>query len=172
MHYFSDGSAGQYKNCKNFMSFCLHNSDFGVKCEWKVFATSDSIGGTVKRLVMRASLKRPISNQILIADKIFGFCIEEIKGIDFVLLKNQDTGNTRVNAEERCKRVDTVPGTRSFHQSIPISDSVIGAKYISDDQYYAVQFDFNIVHLLGPGIPFLLLSLFYVFMIDNIGLEL
>ena len=95
MHYFSDGSAGQYKKCKNFLNFCLHNSDFGVKCEWKVFATSDGIGGTVKRLVMRASLKRPISKQILIADKIFGFCIEEIKGIDFILLKNQDTGNTR-----------------------------------------------------------------------------
>ena len=45
----------------------------------------------------------------------------------------------------------TLPGTRSFHQFIPISDSIIDAKYVSDDQYYAVQFDFNIVHLLGPG---------------------
>ena len=53
--------------------------------------------------------------------------------------------------EERYKRTDTVLGTRSFHQFIPISDSIIGAKFVSDDQYYAVQFDFNIVNLLGPG---------------------
>ena len=53
--------------------------------------------------------------------------------------------------EERYKRTDTVLGTRSFHQFIPISDSIIGAKYASNDQYYAVQFDFNIVDLLGPG---------------------
>ena len=36
--------------------------------------------------------------------------------------------------EERYKRADTVPGTRSFHQFIPIPDSIIGAKYVSDDQ--------------------------------------
>ena len=45
----------------------------------------------------------------------------------------------------------TLPGTRSFHQFIPISDSIIDAKYVSDDQYYVVQFDSCIVHLLGPG---------------------
>ena len=157
MHYFSDGCAGQYKNCKNFLNLCLHNSDFGVKCEWNFFATShgkspcDGIGGTVKRLVTRASLQRPTSNQILTAYKMLEFCAEEIKGIDFLFLKNQEIGNIRVNMEERYKRADTVPGTRSFHQFIPISDSIIGAKYVSDDQYYTIQFDFNIVHLLQPG---------------------
>ena len=121
------------------------------------FATSygkppcDGIGGTVKRLVTRASLQQPISNQIFTADKMFQFCVEEIKGIDLLFLKNQEIGNIRVNMEERYKRADTVPGTRSFHQFIPISDSIIGAKYVSDDQYYAVLFDFIIVHLLGLG---------------------
>ena len=98
MHYFSDGCAGQYKNCKNFLNLCLHYGDFRVKCEWNIFATShgkspcNGIGRTVKRLVKRASPQRPISNQILTADKMF-------------------------------------------------------------DQYHAVKFDFNIVHLLGPGDP-------------------
>ena len=53
--------------------------------------------------------------------------------------------------EERYRKADTVPGTTSFHQFILISDSIIGAKYVSDDQFCAIQFDFNIVHLLGPG---------------------
>ena len=81
---------------------------------------------------------------------MFEICVEEIKGIDFLFLKNQEIGNIRVNMEERYKRADTVPGTRSFHQFIPISDSIIDAKYVSDVQYYAIQFDFNIVHLPGP----------------------
>ena len=72
---------------------------------------------------------------------------------------------------ERYKRADTVPGTRSFHQFTPISDSIKGAKCVSDDQYYAVQFDFNIFIYLGQGIHLLLLSLLYVCMIDNIGLD-
>ena len=142
---------------KNFLNLCLHNSDFGVKCEWNFFATShgkspcDSIGGTVKRLLTRASLQRPISSQILTADKMFEFCEVEIKGINFLFLKNKEIGNMILNMEERYKRSDTVPRTRSFHQFIPISDSIIGAKFVPDDQYYAVQFDFNIVNLLGPG---------------------
>ena len=82
---------------------------------------------------------------------MFEFCVAEIKGINFSFLKNQEICKIWVNMEERYKRADTVPGTRSFHQFIPISDSIIGAKYVSDDQYHAVQFVFNIVHLLGPG---------------------
>ena len=88
-HYFSDGCAGQYKNCKNFWNLCLHISDCGVKCAWNFFATShgkspfDGIGETVKRLVTRASLQQPISNQIVTAEKMFECCVEEIKGIDF-----------------------------------------------------------------------------------------
>ena len=99
VHYFSDGCAGQYKNCKNFLNLCLHSSDFRVKCEWNFFATShvkspcDGIGGTVKQLVTRASLQRPVSCQILTADKMYEFCVEEIKGIDFSFLKNQEIGN-------------------------------------------------------------------------------
>ena len=76
---------------------------------------------------------------------MFEFCVEEMKGIDFLFLNKS---NIRVNMEERYKRADTVPETRSFHEFISISDSIIGAKYVSDDQYYAIQFA---VHLLGPG---------------------
>ena len=55
IHYFSDGSAAQYKNFKNFMNLCHHYTDYGIKAEWNFFATSHGkspckgIGGTVKR---------------------------------------------------------------------------------------------------------------------------
>ena len=53
MHYFSDGCAGQYKNCKNFINLCLHERDFSIKCVWSFFATShgkspcDGLEGTL-----------------------------------------------------------------------------------------------------------------------------
>ena len=95
VHYFSDGCAGQYKNCKNFLNLCLHHSDFGVSCEWNFFATShgkspcDGIGGTVKRITTRASLQRPINDQILTARKTYEFCVDEIKGIKFLFIKKK-----------------------------------------------------------------------------------
>ena len=55
VHYFSDGCAEQYKNCKNFLNL-YHKSDFFVDCSWSFFATShgkspcDGVGGTVKTL--------------------------------------------------------------------------------------------------------------------------
>ena len=44
-----------------------------------------------------------------------------------------------------------MPGTRSFHQFIPVTDSIKGIKYVSDDDYYVLQFDFKVVHLRGSG---------------------
>ena len=57
------------------------------------FATShgkspcDGIGGTVKRLTARASLQRLSQEQILTSDEMFAFCQQEIKWIDFKLIK-------------------------------------------------------------------------------------
>ena len=32
--YYSDGCAGRYKNCKNFIDLCMHHHDFFVDCTW------------------------------------------------------------------------------------------------------------------------------------------
>ena len=127
-----------------------------MHCEWNFFATShgkspcDGIGGTVKRLTTRASLQRPISNQILTAEKMFDFCKTEIEGIEFLFIRKDDVVDIRSNMETRHRVAKTVDGTRSFHQFIPISTSIIGTKYVSEDQQFALQFDFKVVKLLGP----------------------
>lgn len=70
IYYCSDGAASQYKNRKNFINLSHHVDDFQCEAEWHFFATShgkgpcDGIGGTLKRLARRASLQRPIDNQI------------------------------------------------------------------------------------------------------------
>jgi len=69
IHYFSDGSAAQYKNFKNFLNLCHHEEDFEITAEWNFFGTShgkspcDGIRGTRKRLAARASLQHPYENQ-------------------------------------------------------------------------------------------------------------
>ena len=59
IYYFSDGSAAQYKNRKNFINLCYHKADFKIDAEWHFFATShgkgpcNGLGGSVKRLAAR-----------------------------------------------------------------------------------------------------------------------
>ena len=86
IHYFSDGCAGQYKNRYNFINLCYHQEDFNLDCEWNFFATAhgkspcDGIGGTVKRLVAKASLQRPVDGQILRPREMFTICQESLQG--------------------------------------------------------------------------------------------
>ena len=78
--YFLDGCTGQYKNYKNMLNLCFHKSDFNKAASWSFFATShgkspcDSVGGTVKRLAARASLERPLADQILTPEALFDCC--------------------------------------------------------------------------------------------------
>ena len=61
--YFSDGTASQYKNRKNFINLCNHEADFGIQAEWHFSATShgkgasDGVGGTVKCLAARPAFR-------------------------------------------------------------------------------------------------------------------
>ena len=87
IHYFSDGSCAQYKNYKNFANLIFHVQDFRITAEWNFFAASlwknlcDVIGGTVKCLATRASLQRPLDNQILIPYQLFEFASQDISVI-------------------------------------------------------------------------------------------
>ena len=89
--YFSDGAASQYKNVKNLTNLCNHVTDFGIEAEWHFFATShgksscDGIGGTVKRLVARASLQAATAEQILTPPDLFLWAVTNIHGIKFFL---------------------------------------------------------------------------------------
>ena len=51
--YFSDGASSQYKNCKNFINLCYHNSDHSLEAE----SPCDGIQGTVKRLTACGSFR-------------------------------------------------------------------------------------------------------------------
>ena len=93
--YFSEGCAGQYKNFKDFMNLCHHKNDLNFNTSWSFFAHShgkspcDGIGGTVKRKITKASLQRPLSNQILSFGAVEEFC-SSITGINFFSIGKDD----------------------------------------------------------------------------------
>ncbi len=127
VHYFSDGASAQYKNCKNFANLCHHQADFNVEAEWSFFATShgkspcDGIGGTVKRLVARASLQATDNKHILTPQDLYNWASLNIQGIAFFYVSDEEVqvhGNT---IKERLGNAKTVPGTRSHHKFVPIN---------------------------------------------------
>ena len=144
IEYFSDGCAGQYKNFKNILNLCHHVTDFGITARWSFFATShekspcDGIGGTVKRLVARASLQRPLDNQILSMEKMFEYCKSDIKGINFIKkISKENIAPVRQMLSTRFESGKTIPGTRSVHHFSPLSEGEVTYKRVSDDEVVA-----------------------------------
>lgn len=147
--YYSDGCAAQYKNCKNFLNLCHHETDFGLKAKWCFFATShgkspcDGIGGTIKRLATKASLQCNPGNAIDNSQKFFDFCCAKIENIKFTMVKKETMMEARQKLEDRFSKAKTVPGTRSFHHFEPKSEDSVATKRVSFDDQYCTVFNFS-----------------------------
>ena len=113
--YFSDGSAPQYKNRKNFLNLCLHQEDFGVSAEWHFSATShgkgacDGLGGTVKRLAARASLQRPYNSQIMTPRQLYEWAVDNIQSVHFQYVSTEEYNEEAQHLEERFLLSRTIP---------------------------------------------------------------
>ena len=125
MIYFSDGCAGQYKNCKNFINLCHHLEDFGIPAEWHFFATShgkgpcDGLGGVVKRQAAKASLQRAYTDQITTPLQFFTFCQTHIQGVIFKFLTANDWSKEDAILQERLSKAKTIAGTQKLHSLYP-----------------------------------------------------
>lgn len=141
VHYYSDGCAGQYKNKYNLMNLSLHEKDYKIKGQWSFFATShgktecDGIGGTVKRLARKASLQRTQEGQILTATSFFRFCQSNIEKINFHFISKVSVDQIRQKLEKRFKDLNTLPGTRTFHNFRPLDCfGTLEARRVSYDE--------------------------------------
>ena len=159
--YFSDGCAGQYKNYKNFMNLCHHLRDFGLSAEWVFHATShgktacDGVGGTVKRLTARASLQRPVNDQILTVHDMMKFCTENIKNIHFIFISKEEMSQVRKMQQHRYDSGRRIPGTRRFHHYKPSGLNSIQYKEISTDEHYLGTFHFSTGITENLEVPFI-----------------
>ena len=109
--YFSDGAASQYKNFKNFVNLCYHEIDHGIQAQWHFFATShgksscDGIGGTTKQFIARETLQATENYQILSPYQMFQWAKQNIAGIIFFYVADQEVS-------KKCQNLST--GTKIF----------------------------------------------------------
>lgn len=142
---FSDGAASQYKNKYNLINLASFEKDFNVKAEWHFFATShgkgacDGIGGTVKRLASRASLQRPLDNQISTARKLYEWASESIKNIAFCFCTENEHSDAENFLKERFGKTVTIAGTRMYHSFVPNGSNVIACKKISKSDKFELH---------------------------------
>ena len=148
IYYFTDGCAAQYKNYKLPINLCHHFHDFSIECTWNFFSNShgkspcDVIGGTVKRLASQASLQRPTSDQILSAKEMFFFCKRKIEGIKFAYIPSNEIDTSRAVLATRFSVAKAIPGIRGYHQFVPVSESLIKMRRVSDNNEYDFEFAF------------------------------
>ena len=72
----------------------------------------------------------------------------------------------RKDLVSRYNKARTVPGTRSFHQFVPISSNSIGAKHVSEESEYSLVFNFE--SAISPHQLQLKISQFVVCLYDNL----
>ena len=146
MIYFSDGASSQYKKFKNLANLCNHYDDHNLSAEWHFFATShgkspcDGIGGTVKRLVARASLQAPINNQILTPHDMYNWLKNNVDGIDFFFISQDQVklNSIKYKLPERFEACKTIAGVRSHHSFIPCVGNKLEMRRVSLDSIYTI----------------------------------
>ena len=152
--YFSDGASSQYKNFKNLANLCNHYADHNLYAEWHFFATShgkspcDGIGGTVKRLVARASLQATVNNQILTPHDMYSWARNNIHGIEFFYVTQNQVQENAIKFKliERFDACKTIAGIRSHHSFIPCTGNKLEMRRVSsDDIFTIVKLGINIV---------------------------
>lgn len=138
IYYFTDGSAAQYKNKKNFMNISQHLKDFHLPAEWNFFATahgkgpSDGVGGTLKREARRASLR---GINIDTAESLYKWAKEWSSQNDrvmkFCYVTATDVEEHETLLFERFRNVKTISGTQGFHciKASTESDRIIAMEY-------------------------------------------
>lgn len=140
----TDGCAKQYKNKNTFLNLCRHEELFGLKATFSFFATShgksacDGIGGVVKRDAWKASLQRPINDQIIGAEKLFQFCKSKPSKIEYQYFTKEELSAARIELDTFGITPSTVPATRSFHHFTPLPGFTVACKRFSSDQEYAL----------------------------------
>ena len=122
VEYFTDGCASQYKSKGYFKNLCNQLIDFKLKVTHSYFGTShgkgqcDADGGTAKRVARKASLQRPLDQQIINADDFFQFCKEKLSDkFHFEFVSKSEVDPLRKNHQKSMDELRAVPGTRSFH---------------------------------------------------------
>ena len=129
-----------------FLYLCEHKKKFNIKASWSFFASyhgkspCDGIAGTAKRLAFQESMRCPLDNQIMNVIDLNAFFLSLAWEIIPILILKSEIESVR-NRPTALAR--TLPGTRSFHYFLPLTDSFIRCKIASTDELFNLTFDLN-----------------------------
>lgn len=138
LFFFSDGAGGQYKNRKNFYNLITIKTDYNYDIIWNFFASChgknscDAVGGTLKRNATRASLQRPLRDQIQSAETLFKWCKSNRNSeIEYIYCSKEQYEELSEQLEHKYDGVKTIKRTRKFHSFEPLLNNQIKAKVFS-----------------------------------------
>ena len=88
----------------------------------------------MKRTVAKASLQRPLENQILTVNDMFQFCTQNLGSkIKSFLTSAEEIEETEQQLTERFEGAKRIPGTRKYPKFLPVSETQMIAHHISND---------------------------------------
>jgi hypothetical protein len=142
INYFTDGCAAQYKNRFNFINICHHKTDFEIDAIWNFFATShgknacDGVGGLVKRLAAKESLRRPFNGEILTATDLYKYLTSSSlsKSVKFYYIEHTNVEANSNLLQSRFDKATPIPGTQKFHKFVPMDVERINVFELSSDE--------------------------------------
>ena len=137
IEYVTDGCGSQYKSKGYFKNLCSQEKELGMAVSHTYFATShgksqcDADGGSVKRKVRVASLQRPLDNQLINAIDVFEYCKTNIHNdFHFEFVLKTEVEILRPSYKEDMEKLETLPGTRTFHHIKPINGKLKHINFI------------------------------------------
>ena len=65
----------------------------------------------------------------------------------------QEVDIVQSEQSDRFSMTHTLPGTRKYHQLLPIRYSIIGAKHVSSDEEFAIKFDILSRKIIAANTP-------------------
>ena len=77
---------------------------------------------------------------------MYHFCKETITDLHFFQIQAQEMDNVRDFLNQIFESKRTIPGTRSFHQYVPLRNLSIGCKCVSEDDDFVLQYEFTPNH--------------------------
>lgn len=144
MIYFTDGAGSQYKNKMNFYNTCLHEHDHGVEAEWHFYASyhgkgpCDGVGGTFKRSATRASLQRPVNDQITNAKELYDWARANLSNISTIFVSKDEILEMQRKLNPRFAIPKGISGTRDYHCYIPSSTGSMTVKTFSSSNQHEI----------------------------------
>ena len=94
-------------------------------------STCDGLGGTLKRLAAKASLQRPLQDQITNARELFLWAEKELKNMNVCYVDADSILEEEKLLTERYSQAIPITGTQKFHAFLPTQKGKLKAKAFS-----------------------------------------